>query len=107
MRFEIKRNDLLPAISGICMAGNSVVPLVGDVSVRFKMSYRDSGIVKVDQPASIFGDGLAGKVFYEWSGLDTNIAGFFNAEFEVTFATKKQTFPSDHSLEVVVFPDVS
>lgn len=106
-RLEIKRGDLLPIVSGVCTMDGAPVPLVGDVTVKFLMRPENSPTPKVNTAASIFGDGTAGRVFYEWVAGDTTDSGLYIAEFEATFAPgKKQTFPRDYSFEILIFDDV-
>lgn len=103
-RLEIARGDRLPIVSGICTMDGAPVPLVGDVTVQFVMRPENSPVNRVDAAASIFGDGTAGRVFYEWQDGDTTDSGLYIAAFKATFAPDKvQTFPRDYSFEVLIF----
>ena len=63
--------------------------------------------LKVNATASIVGSASNGIVQYVWTSNDTNQAGSFNAEFEVTFADgSKETFPNEEFLTVVIKPDL-
>ena len=83
--FYIKRNDTAPAIEEYLRnADGTVVPLTG-ASVQFHM--RDgTGTVKVNSPATIV-DIPTGHVKYSWISTDTNAAGTFYLEWQVTLAS--------------------
>lgn len=93
--FYIKKDDRLPEIQAVLKdAENTVVNLSG-ATVRFIMSSKLDGSVKVDEPASVV-DAAQGLVKYAWASADTDTAGTFNAEWEVTFAdNRSETFPNN------------
>ena len=71
-------------------------------SVRFIMRPRPSGAVKVNGASTIV-DPAAGTVFYDRAAVDTDTAGRYYAEFEVTFSNGDvQSFPEDGYIEVIV-----
>lgn len=99
--FNIKQNDRLPAIQASLVAGNgAAVNLVGS-TVTFNM--RDSsGASKVSAGACTILDAANGVVSYAWGTTDTNTAGTFTAEFEVTNGGLTETFPNDSNITVVI-----
>lgn len=103
-KFYIKQNDTSPSIqiTDTRLAGN----LVG-ASVVFNM--RDSsGTVKVNRSAGAVVDAGAGTIGYDWAAADTDTAGEFEAEFEVTYAdTTVETFPNFHHISVVITDDIA
>lgn len=102
-KFYIKQNDTSPAIeiTDTSLVGN----LVGATAV-FNM--RDaSGTVKISRGAATTDD-TTGKLTYAWAAGDTDTAGAFNAEFEVTYAdTKVETFPNFEYTEVIITDDIA
>lgn len=69
------------------------VDLTG-ASVQFILNEEDLS-AKINKPAVIENPPTAGIVNYPWEAGDTDDAGNFPSEFEVTFASgKKATFPS-------------
>jgi len=91
--FHIKRNDTSPIFRAILKDGDDVVVDVTGATVRFHMSDQ-AGVVKVDA-AAVINAGTAGDVQYEWIAADTDTEGFYDSEFEVTFAGSRiETFPN-------------
>lgn len=90
----MKRDDLLPVVESTATISGSPVNLTGATSPRFLMrlmSAADQSTPKVDGVATIVTPS-AGTLRYDWAGTDTDTAGIYSAEFEVTLAGKKRTF---------------
>jgi hypothetical protein len=108
---EMKRNDLEPSVRGIIEAPPGTPVDITGCPVRFIMRLQGSvGVLpsppKVDAYATVV-DGVAGIVEYAWADGDTDTAGTYLAEFEVTFAGgRRRTFPSKGHLFVVISPDL-
>ena len=105
-KFYMKQNDTSPAIKIECADGDDAVIPVTGAAVRFFM--RDSaGTVKVNAAGSIT-DGPSGIIQYDWVAGDTDTAGVFNAEFQVTFAGGEiETFPNKGYISVVIEDDIA
>ena len=85
MPFYLKQNDTAPSIRATLKDGSgSVIDLTG-ASVRFHMKDL-SGTVKIDTAATIISPATSGIVQYNWTGSDTDTAGTYYAEFEVTYS---------------------
>lgn len=104
--FYIKRNDTSPAISGTCQdADGNAIDLSG-AAVRFHM-FDQYGNEVVDAAATII-SAAAGTVKYEWQAADTDVAGFFHSEFEVTYSDSSiETFPNYGYQKVHVYEDLA
>jgi hypothetical protein len=104
-RFDIKRNDRLPAISVFLEAGNAAIDLTS-CTVRFLMTSEATGVLKVDGAATVL-SASTGKVSYEWGATDTDTSGVYRAEWEVTFpGGKTRTVPSKGYDTVEVHDDL-
>jgi hypothetical protein len=105
MSFRIKKRDLLPEIQGTCEDANGPVDLTTASSVRFLMGLSGSATNKVSAAAT-FVDRPNGIVKYTWAGTDTDTAGDYDAEFEVTWpGTKPETFPNRGFIKVSITDD--
>lgn len=96
--FVVKRGDKLPLIETILKdETGAVVDLTTASDVRFKMRPMGGGTAKVDAAAAKVNDpGADGRVRYVWQTADTDTAGWYEAEWQVTFgATGALTFPND------------
>lgn len=105
--FHITKNDTAPPIQATLKAGTpaAAVDLTG-ASVQFHMKDA-AGVVKVDAAASIT-DATAGEVEYAWQVGDTDTAGRFQAEWEVTFPDATvRTFPTPGVTTVVIHGEIA
>lgn len=106
MSFNIKRNDRSPALSAVLEApAGSPIDLTG-TSVMFFMVLDGASSPKVSAAATLV-DAANGSVEYDWLGTDTDTAGLYRAEFQVTFAGGvKRTFPEADYIYINVVPDL-
>ena len=91
--FTVGQGDLLPAISAQLVDENGDPVDLTDATCKFHMS--KGGVVKVDAAATIVTP-ATGIVRYDWVTADTDEAGEYDAEWEVTYTTgtKPLTFPN-------------
>lgn len=101
MTFYIKQNDTSPAwqVTLKDAAGNAVD--VTGATVVFSME--DAfGTAKINEAAATIVTAASGVVSYSWSAGDTDTAGDFFGEFEVTYADSTvETFPNSAKGEPV------
>lgn len=104
--FWIKKNDTVPVLEAILKDSDGVVVDVTGASIRFHMA-TIGGTLKVDDTGSVV-DGSAGHVRYEWIAADTDTAGTYLAEWEVTYPNSTiETFPSDGYFEIEILSDLA
>lgn len=105
--FTIKVADQLPELQATLKDDNDVVVnLTGVNGVRFIMTDKPTGAVKVDSPATVVTP-LLGVVKYSWAQTDTDTAGTYFGEFEVEFGDGRlETFPNWKNLQIKVFQDL-
>ena len=106
MSFNIKQHDRSPAFSVTLEApAGTAIDLTG-CSVKFIMTLDGATTAAVSAAATI--DSAAdGEVSYSWGATDTETAGLYRAEFEVTFAGgTKRTFPANDYLYINILPDL-
>ena len=106
MAFSIKQNDTSPAIQATLQdyEGNPI-NLLG-ATVRFHMKSL-GGNLKIDRPVSIT-DSANGVILYEWQASDTDVAGTYYAEFEVTYSDSSvETFPNTDNIAIIITPELN
>ncbi len=106
MSFTLKQNDRSPPITASLTAGGAAVDLSG-CTVKFIMRAPEASSTKVNATATIV-SATAGTVSYSWGATDTDTAGLYRAEWEVTFAGGiKRTWPAEDYLYVLVVADLA
>jgi hypothetical protein len=104
--FAIKRNDTAPSLVATLRDAEGVAVNLTGATVDLIMAAATTGTVKVNTAATLT-DAANGIVTYNWLAADTSTAGDFNAEFEVTYSGgKKQTFPTDGYIKIVITADL-
>jgi hypothetical protein len=105
-RFYLKQHDLLPALRVRLLDETTPVDLTNATSVKMLMKSRRSGL-KVNAPMTIDANRTLGVVSYAWQIGDTDTAGDYNAEFQVTWPTgKPQTFPARGHVIITIEKDL-
>lgn len=108
MTISIKRGDRKPPMTSTLTSGGGAVNLTGATSVKFIMTLLGASSPKVNAAAAFDPDRATGKVSYEWGATDTDTAGVYRAEWEVTWpGSLPQTFPSDGYIWVEVVADLA
>lgn len=104
--FFIKKNDTTPAITSTLQdADGNAVNLTG-ATVKFIMRKKGASSAKVDASATVVTP-AEGTVSYTWVTANTDTAGDYEAEWQVTFAGGAvQTFPNSKHLKVSVVRDL-
>lgn len=107
VEFTIKQDDQFPEIQATLQdADENPVNLSGINGVRFVMTNKATGEIKVDAAAAVV-NASAGLVKYSWEQEDTDTAANYNGEFEVEFADGRlETFPNNRHIQIKVFIDL-
>lgn len=102
--FSIRRGDTAPALEAILRDSTGALAILANATeVRFLMRRRNQEL-KVNALATDI-DGATAT--YQWQAADTDEAGVFHSEFQVTWNDGRiQTFPNGSAITVVVTPDV-
>jgi hypothetical protein len=101
---EIRQNDLLPLLDYTLVKDTSdTAHDLTDATVRFTMRNKLRGNVKINRATMTIIDAAAGQVRYSWIASDTNVAGEFVGEIEVTFSSGKiLTFPEEEYIPIII-----
>jgi len=103
--FSIKRNDTSPSLSGTCTDASGAAIDISGATVRFHMLDTDGNTV-VDA-AAVIASGSGGVARYDWVAADTDVAGGFRGEFEVTYADGTiETFPNTSYIPIRIYEDL-
>jgi len=103
--FYLKRNDTSPAIQVVLRDSSGTAISLAGATVKFLM-YDRYGTEVVNASATVE-DAAGGVVQYDWIAADTAAAGFYKAEFEVTYADATvETFPNYEYINIHIQEDL-
>ena len=106
MAFRIKTNDTSPKLAVTLEDANSVPVNISGSTVRFHMKALGATSLKVDAPMTIT-NATGGIVEYSWVSSDTNTAGTYYGEVEVTYTDSAvETFPNNGYFTIVITKDL-
>lgn len=103
---HMKRGDTAPSL--LYALTPTSTDLTG-ATVRFNMRGTGAGAVKVSRAAAavVTATGTP-TVRYDWQAADADTAGYFEAEFEVTYAGGAvETFPNSGYIRVAITEDIA
>lgn len=100
LRHIIKQGDTRPTLEATLTVNDTAVDLT-DADVVLCLKHRTGGTeLRLDMTVT---SAIDGEVEYAWVDGDTESAGYYDADIEVTFpGGAKQSFPTDGALEVLV-----
>jgi len=105
--FTIKRNDTAPAYTATLTDEDDEVVDLTDATVTFTMTLVGATTPKVSAEADVV-SAEDGTVSYSWGETDTDTAGLYRAEFEVTFEDLSvRTFPARDYFYVNIVADLA
>lgn len=101
--FSLKSHDRLPSIQATLSVGGLPVDLTLAVSLKFIMTNATTNAIVVNHAATMVAPLTSGVVRYDWQAADTTVPGNYLGEWEVTWATGKQTFPTltYHTIQIL------
>ncbi|ELY47319.1 hypothetical protein [Natronorubrum sulfidifaciens] len=103
--FIIRQGDTAPAIRATLRDRSGVAIPLEDAFIEFRMRDRDGNLLIRDSAGTDPDE--VGVVIYEWQPGDTDRAGVFRSEWQVTYPDGGiETFPNMGYLTVYVIDDV-
>ena len=106
--FYIKQNDTRPELDVFLRDDKDRTINVTGATVKFNMRNASDNIVKVNAGSVTTVTSTGGRVKYSFSSADTDTAGNFDGEFQVTFVGGQvETFPNDGYIKVIITDDVA
>jgi len=105
-KVDMKQNDRLPVLE-ITIKKTDGTPLdLTGATAKFFMVDAKTNVTKVSAAATVK-NATGGVVEYAWAAGDTDTAGDFKAEVEITYADgKKITAPSEGYIEIKIHPEL-
>lgn len=106
MAFRIKTNDTSPSlVVSLTDYAGSKVNLTG-ATAQFHMKKYGASTLKVDAAATVT-SASNGQVTYDWSASDTDTAGTYYGEIEITYSDSKvETFPNNGYFTIIINEDL-
>ena len=106
MAFKIKTNDTSPKMTvDLADGSGAAVSLLGSTA-RFHMKKYGATSLKIDADADIT-NAAGGRVEYSWAVGDTDTAGTYYGEIEVTYGDGTvETFPNNGYFTVIIQEDL-
>lgn len=98
----LRVGDRLPKLRRQLVDANGAAIDLTASTVAFRMWPQTGGALKINNGACAIVDAATGVVEYSWAAIDTDTAGTFLGEFEITLAGLGQTVPADPRNNVVV-----
>jgi hypothetical protein len=107
MKYLMKRNDRMPSLETTLYNGSVPLDLTAATSVKMIAKGFGATTPKIDAAMTVVAPATGGVVRYDWLAADTDTAGTYRLEFEVTWNTgKKQTIPNHGYDELVIAEDL-
>ena len=106
--FYIKQNDTRPELDVFLRDDKDRTINVTGATVKFNMRNASDNTIKVNAGSVTTVSSTSGRVKYSFSTADTDTAGNFDGEFQVTFVGGQvETFPNDGYIKVIITDDVA
>jgi hypothetical protein len=108
MAFIIKQGDTGPSLAANLVTPSQQPADLSGASVLFHMRNARSTTASVLTAAAVVVDAENGQVRYDWQTGDTDVAGDFEAEFQVTYADNTiETFPNSGYVNISIIEQIA
>ncbi len=105
--FFIKQNDTSPALEAFLQDSRGRPVNVTGATVVFHMRLASDLTVKINGASVTISSATQGHVSYTFTAANTDTAGNYEGEFQVTFSDGSiETFPNDDYIKVIITDDV-
>jgi hypothetical protein len=106
--FSIKRHARRPYLRvAVKNKDGDAFDLTGATSASFIL-YSSDGTAKAVAPAVLVAPLTSGLIYYAWGATDTNTAGEFRAEFDITYTGgEKLTLPIKGNIVIRIYEDLN
>jgi hypothetical protein len=105
--FFIKKGDDTPTLDVALQDNKGRRVNIAGATTVFHMRNSADETVKISSGAVSVLSSSSGEVRYSWTTSNTNTAGNFQGEFQVTFSGGAiQTFPNDEYIDIIITDDI-
>ncbi len=106
MAFKIKTNDTSPKLTVDLEDASGAAVALNGATARFHMKKYGATSLKIDASADIT-DADDGRVEYSWASGDTDTAGTYYGEIEITYGDSTvETFPNSGYFTIIIQEDL-
>lgn len=106
MTFTIKQSDTSPSLQATLKDAAGTAINLNGCTVKFHMKSL-AGAVVINETMTIV-NASGGVVKYDWQPADTDEAGTFYAEFQVTYSDLSvETFPNTGNIVIMIIPELN
>jgi hypothetical protein len=106
MAFIMKKNDTLPWLRATLRQGNAEPIDLTEADI-VKFIAKSQGVTKLITKTALIVDAVSGLVEVRFAASDTDVAGTFDCEFEITWEPGYlQTVPNDGYFNIVIVQDL-
>ena len=106
--FHIKQNDTSPTLDVFLRDDKGRIVSVTGATVLFHLRLASDLAAKITNGSVTLVDSGAGHVRYTFTAANTDTAGTYQGEFQVTFADATiESFPNNGYIKVVITDDVA
>ena len=106
MAFKIKTNDTSPKLTVDLEDASGAAVALSGATARFHMKKYGATSLKIDAAADIT-DADNGRVEYSWTSGDTDTAGTYYGEIEITYGDATvETFPNSGYFTIIIQEDL-
>lgn len=103
--YTLKQHDTYPPLVADLVDTDGAIDLSEAVSVRLLLRSKTLSIIT--DPVEIVVPETLGRIRYEWQPGDTDVAGVYRLEFEITWDVGViETVPNDGYKELVIMEDL-
>lgn len=107
LQFAIKQNDTAPNLDATLSNARKRPRILTGATVVFHMRLQSDLTVKITSGACTIDDPSLGICHYPWSASDTDTAGIYEGEFQVTYSDATvETFPNSDYIIITITDDI-
>ena len=106
-QFAIKQNDTAPKLTVTLSDSRGRPRILTGATIVFHMRLQSDKTVKITSGSATIDDASLGICHYPFTAANTDTAGIYEGEFQVTYADSTvETFPNNDYIIITITDDV-